>query len=133
MKFNFEQILTVWPIMNQVLIFPHNEQEYNVLVHHLDQLIDIVGEDESHPLASLMEPIGILIEYYENENISEIKGDGISVLSTLMEEHGLEEKDLPEIGNFEEVSNILSGKAFLNINQIKGLSKRFNLPEAVFI
>jgi len=35
-------------------------------------LIDEVGEDETHPLASLMEIIGVLIEKYENEHIPEI-------------------------------------------------------------
>jgi HTH-type transcriptional regulator/antitoxin HigA len=38
----------------------------------LDQLIDVVGEDETHPLASLMEIIGVLIEKYEDENVPEI-------------------------------------------------------------
>ncbi|WP_256891018.1 hypothetical protein [Cylindrospermopsis raciborskii] len=37
----------------------------------LDNLIDEVGEDETHPLASLMEIIGVLIEQYENQNIPE--------------------------------------------------------------
>ncbi len=38
----------------------------------LDALIDIVGEDEAHPLASLMEIIGVLVEKYEDEHIPEI-------------------------------------------------------------
>ena len=42
------------------------------MVNLLDSLIDEVGEDETHPLASLMEIIGVLIEKYENEHIPEI-------------------------------------------------------------
>ncbi len=42
------------------------------LVRLLDDLIDEVGEDEAHPLASLMEVIGVLIEKYEDENVSEL-------------------------------------------------------------
>lgn len=38
----------------------------------LDQLIDLVGEDESHPLASLMEVNSVLIERYEDKNVPEI-------------------------------------------------------------
>lgn len=45
---------------------------YERLVSILDQLIDQVGEDESHPLASLMEVIGVLIEKYEDEHIPEL-------------------------------------------------------------
>ncbi len=46
--------------------------EYECLVDILDQLIDLVGEDEAHPLASLMEVISVLIERYEDDNIPEI-------------------------------------------------------------
>ena len=46
-----------------------NVDEYERLVDVLDQLIDLVGEDEAHPLASLMEVIGVLIERYEDEHV----------------------------------------------------------------
>jgi HTH-type transcriptional regulator/antitoxin HigA len=36
-------------------------------------VIDEVGEDENHPLASLMEIIGILIERYETDNVAELE------------------------------------------------------------
>ena len=38
----------------------------------LDSLIDTVGENENHPLASLMEVIGVLIVKYEDEHIPEL-------------------------------------------------------------
>ena len=51
---------------------PHNEREYEALVELLDALIDRVGEDETHPLASLMEVVGSLIERYEDEHVPEL-------------------------------------------------------------
>ena len=51
---------------------PYTEEEYDRVVELLDSLIDEVGEDETHPLASFMEILGILIEKYEDENIPEI-------------------------------------------------------------
>jgi HTH-type transcriptional regulator / antitoxin HigA len=51
---------------------PHSEKEYNQLVALLDGLTDEVGSDESHPLASLMEVIGRLIEKYEDEHVPEL-------------------------------------------------------------
>ena len=39
----------------------------------LDQLTDEVGNDESHPLASLMEVIGLLVEKYEDEHVPELE------------------------------------------------------------
>lgn len=51
---------------------PHSEEEYQQLVVLLDSLIDEVGQNESHPLASLMEIVGVLIEKYEGENVPEL-------------------------------------------------------------
>ena len=53
-------------------VLPTYRTEYNRLVSLLDSLIDEVGENESHPLASLMEVIGVLIEKYEDEHVSEL-------------------------------------------------------------
>lgn len=43
-----------------------SESESQQLVALLDSLIDEVGENGSHPLASLMEIFGVLIEKYED-------------------------------------------------------------------
>lgn len=60
-----------WSSVRRILYVPHTDAEYEQLVSVLDQLIDKVGEDESHPLASLMEVIGVLIERYEDEHVPE--------------------------------------------------------------
>lgn len=60
---------------SKTLFVPHTEQEYNHLVELLDSLIDQVGEDENHPLASMMDVIGVLIENYEAEHIPELDDD----------------------------------------------------------
>ena len=62
----------VWPMLKPVVFVPHAESEYKRLVTLLDALIDIVGEDENHSLASLMEVIGVLIEKYEDEHVPEL-------------------------------------------------------------
>lgn len=49
-----------------------DNEDYERLVSLLDDLIDQMGEDEMHPLASLMEVIGTLIEKYEDEHILEL-------------------------------------------------------------
>ena len=61
-----------WPSLAPIVAVPHSEHEYQRLVQALDLLIDTVGEDESHPLASLMEVIGVLIEKYEDDNVPEL-------------------------------------------------------------
>jgi HTH-type transcriptional regulator / antitoxin HigA len=67
-----QRALTVWASVSQILYVPHTEKEYQEAVELLDALIDTVGEDESHPLASFMEILGLLIEKYEDEYIPEI-------------------------------------------------------------
>ena len=62
----------VWPALAPVVFLPHNEADYRRLVGLLDALIDVVGEDENHPLASLMEVIGVLIERYEDEHVPQL-------------------------------------------------------------
>lgn len=67
-----QQVLAVWASVSQILYVPHTEKEYQETVELLDALIDTVGEDESHPLASFMEILGLLVEKYEDEYIPEI-------------------------------------------------------------
>jgi HTH-type transcriptional regulator/antitoxin HigA len=50
-----------------------------------------------------------------------------------MEDHGLKQSDLPEIGSQGVISEILSGKRPFNVRQIKLLSKIFNVSPAVFM
>ena len=51
------------------------KEDYDGFVLLLDSLIDEVGEDETHPLASLMEVLGVLIEKYEDERVPELTGE----------------------------------------------------------
>jgi len=133
MNTQLKEIAKVWPNIQNVFSVPHNEKDYNNLVNLLDSLIDEVGNKESHPLSSLMETIGSLIEAYESQNYPDIEGDPINALKTLMEEHGLKQSDLPEIGSQGVVSEIISGKRQLNVRQLKLLSKRFKVSPIVFV
>jgi HTH-type transcriptional regulator / antitoxin HigA len=67
-----QQAAPHWTVVSEFLYFPHNEEEYEKAVRLLDNLIDTIGEDETHPLASLMEILGLLIEKYEDEHVKEI-------------------------------------------------------------
>ena len=55
------------------MTMPHTEKDYRELTAFLDCLVDEVGENENHPLASLMEVIGVLIEKYEDEHVPELQ------------------------------------------------------------
>lgn len=64
--------LQSWKNVSNTIFVPHSEADYVRLVKMLDEVIDQVGEDESHPLASLMDVLSALIENYENANVPEL-------------------------------------------------------------
>ena len=133
METQLENIASVWPTIKNIFSVPHTDAEYQNLVSLLDNLIDEVGESESHPLSSLMESIGNLIETYENNYIPPVSGTPLEALRYLMEEHNLKQSDLSIIGSQGVVSEILKEKRNLNIRQIKELSSKFNISPLVFI
>ncbi len=103
------------------------------LIKYADDLMDQAGGDENHPLTGLLDIVGTLIADYEAAHIPEPAGTPLGCLKYLMEEHGLKQKDLTELGSPGVISEILSGKRELNKRQIKALSKRFGCSPAVFI
>lgn len=115
------------------LLAIRNEREYNAAVKRMNELLDEIGSNEKHPLYGLLDTLGTLIEVYEGENYPIPTADAVGVLRYLMEEHGLTQSDLPEIGSQGVVSEILNGKRELNVRQIRALAKRFKVAPAVFI
>jgi len=128
-----QQIAAMWPTAKGLLSTPHTEREYLRVRAALDLLADEVGEDEGHPLASLMETVGNLVSTYEAEHDPEPQEDPIAVLKYLMQEHGLRQTDMRELGSQGVVSEILAGKRALNVRQVSALSARFSVSPAVFI
>ncbi|MDX6611398.1 MAG: HTH-type transcriptional regulator / antitoxin HigA [Blastocatellia bacterium] len=70
-----DRTATAWSALASIVFVPHSEEDYGRLVSLLDDLIDIVGQNESHSLASLMEIVGVLIENYEREHVPELMTD----------------------------------------------------------
>jgi HTH-type transcriptional regulator/antitoxin HigA len=69
---DIQRAANAWPSLSEDVFVPHTDADYNRIVALLDQLVDEVGEDESHPLASLMEVLSVLIERYEAEHVPEL-------------------------------------------------------------
>ena len=69
---DIKTMINAWSSLSNKVVVPHTEEEYETIVTVLDSLIDEAGEDESHPLASLMEVIGVLIENYEDKYVPEL-------------------------------------------------------------
>ena len=130
---NFNELSNQWQAIASILTVPKTETEYYRLVEFLDSLLDEVGGEESHPLASFVDTIGTMIKAYYVEHHLFSEGAPIEALNYLMAEHNLTQSDLPEIGSQGGVSEILSRKRKLNIRQIQALSERFRSSPATFI
>jgi HTH-type transcriptional regulator/antitoxin HigA len=102
------------------------------MVELADMLSDIIGSSKKHPLLNLFELASELIRAYDLEHFDVPDAKPQELLSFLMEQHGLKQSDLPEVGNQSVVSQILSGARELNVRQINSLAKRFKVPAGVF-
>ena len=110
-----------------------NEREYDSAIKRLNNFLDEIGTDERHPLYDLLDTLGTLIQVYEARHHPMPDCSGAEMLQFLLDEHGLTQSDLPEVGSQGVVSEILNGKRQLNVRQIRALAKRFHVSPAVFI
>lgn len=49
-----------------------SDAEYDAAAALLDEILDLIGEDETHPLADLAEAIGTFIEAYDQRHYAAI-------------------------------------------------------------
>ena len=121
-----------WTVISPLLVV-RNEQEYDLAVERLNGLLDEIGTNEQHPLYTLLDTLGTVLQAYEEKHHPMPECRGAAMLDFLMDEHGLTQSDLPEVGSQGVVSEILCGKRELNVRQIRALAKRFNVSPAAFI
>ena len=115
------------------LLTVRNEREYNAAVKRMNELLDEIGTNEKHPLYSMLDTLGTLIHAYEEEHFPIPESTGVDVLRFLMDEHGLTQSDLPEVGSQGVVSEVLNGKRELNVRQIRSLAGKFKVSPAAFV
>lgn len=121
-----------WHFVSPLLRKPKDEDDYDVLVTALDELLGLIGEDETSPLMSLVDILSDWIEAYDQEHRPMPMASGVDVLRSMMREHGLNQSDLPGVGTQSVVSEILSGKRELNLRQIRWLAERFGVSVETF-
>ena len=117
--------IPIWPL--------RTEAEYHRAVAMLDEIIDEIGEQETHPLADFAESLALGVSAYEEFHVPVPISSGLEILRALMADHGLSQSDLPEVGSQGVVSEILSGKRDLNVRQIARLAARFGVSPALFL
>jgi HTH-type transcriptional regulator/antitoxin HigA len=129
-----EETIWHWKYISPIIRDPQNDDEYEKLASMLDQLLDIVGDNDSHELMGLVDVIGHMISMYDEHHEEQLQKSGVDALKFLMKQHGLSQNDLKEeIGSQGVVSEILSRKRRLNLSHIKKLAKRFHVTPSTFI
>ena len=121
-----------WNAISPLLTI-RNEREYDMAIERLNSLLDEVGTNTQHPLYTLLDTLGTVLHAYEEAHHPVPDCSGADVLRFLMEEHGLTQSELPEVGSQGVVSEILNAKRDLNVRQIRALAERFHVSPAVFI
>ena len=127
-----EDLQQSWTQLRPLLTID-DEADYDQAVEHLNDLIDEVGTNEQHPLYSLLDTLGTLLHAYEEKHHSMPESRGAELLAFLMEEHGLTQADLPEVGSQGVVSEILASKRGLNVRHMRALGQRFGVSPGVFL
>jgi len=103
--------------------------QYERLLACVDALMDDYDDRPGNPLGGLLLLLAERIrEYEERTQPWPETSTPASLLAFLMEQHGLRQSDLPEIGPQSVVSAVLSGKRELNLRQVKLLAARFHVP-----
>ena len=109
-------------------------RHYRAMVRFMNELLDTVGDDESHPLVGLLDIVAAFVHEYEEIKIELPRGSPADVLRFLMGQNDLRQADLAEIfGAQSNVSEILSGKREINARQARLLGERFGVSPAAFI
>ncbi|MEA2120039.1 transcriptional regulator [Halovibrio sp. HP20-50] len=127
-----EQATEHWAFISPLLSDPTTEAEYDIRVEALDEILDLIGDDETHPLASLAGRLGDVIEAYDEQHRPMPDVPPADVLRYLMQEHQISQSTLPEIGAQSVVSEVLNGRRHLNWRQICELSERFGISTDTF-
>ena len=132
---NLNAIIPAWQYFQAVThIEPIRDQaHYNYMVETLESLLEQTRDDEDHPLMGLVDIVGDLIADFEAQHDHMPEATGVDALKFLMDQQGIKQSDLSDIGSQGVVSEILNGKRMLNVRQIKLLAERFSVSPATFI
>lgn len=111
-----------------------SERHYRAMTNFMNELLEKIGDRDSHPLMGMLEVVTTFVRNYEENNVDIPAAKPSAVLRFLMEQHDLRQADLAELfGTQSNVSEALNDKREINARQAKALAKRFGVSPAVFI
>lgn len=130
-----QAILRAWMPFKQLIgvTSVRHEEDYAQALATIDVLLDEVGDDESHPLAEVLDYLADQVKAYEDENFQIPKAEPREVLRFLMEQHGLKQEDLGDCAPQGRISDILNSKRSISKEIAKRLAHRFHVRADLFL
>jgi HTH-type transcriptional regulator/antitoxin HigA len=115
-----------------------NEADYDRALALIGAILDEtrgkpVREDPTYPLSDLLDLLSAAVHEYEADHHAIPASSPREVLRFLMNQHGLTQSDLPEVGSQSVISEILAGRRMFNTRQIAALVERFHVGADAFI
>jgi HTH-type transcriptional regulator/antitoxin HigA len=111
----------------------HDEAGYEQTVALMNSLLDVVGDDEDHPLSGLLELVGDVVSKYEREHYAIEPAAPNDSLRFLIEARGLKQEDLAAIVPQSNLSAILAGKRKISATLAGKLGRFFGVSPALFV
>ena len=99
----------------------------------LEVLLEVVGEDEDHPLAEVLDYLADRVKSYEDARCAIPEAEPRTVLQFLMQQHGLKQTDLVDCAPQSRISEILSGQRAVSKALAKRHAARFRVPMELFL
>ncbi len=137
--FDITRLLSAWQLCHDTLhLGPIRDDAHYDRVHAclhwlLDQQTHTTDCKQKQATQDLIDIMADLLEHYDTHHVQMPAGKPRDVLAFLMQQHGLKQKDLPEIGSQGVVSEILAGHRELNLRQVRALAKRFGVSAKTFL
>ncbi len=130
-----QAILRAWMPFKKLLgvTSVRTEEDYAQARATIDALLDEVGDNESHPLADVLDYLADQVKAYEDVNVQIPEAKPSEVLRFLMEQHGLKQEDLRDCAPQSRISDILSGRRSISKEIAKQLAHRFHVRADVFL
>ena len=130
-----QAILKAWMPFKQLIgvTSVHTKKDYAQVRATIDTLLDEVGDDESHPLADVLDYLADQVKAYEDENFPIPEAEPKEVLRFLMEQHNLKQEDLADCAPQSRISDILSGNRSISKEIAKRFAQRFHVRADVFL
>jgi HTH-type transcriptional regulator / antitoxin HigA len=126
------QLAKPWKAVESALSV-RSKRDYATATERLNALLDDGADAARHPLHGLLHALGLALRDYEERHIAIPAATPQETLAFLMQQHGLKQGDLPDVGPQSTISDLLNGRRAFHARHILALSRRFGVPADAFM